>query len=218
MLISLLITPHLLLQPQTPLRQPVQVSLPKKRRVSRTHRSQELNLLLSLSPFCHPSPRVIRSSSSGEKEKILLFSLFRFFFLISFAMSFPLSPSLSSCCAPLSHPLSLSACLALSASVCGCAGGQHESCGSHGVVRESDGRRDSPRLLSPLALHPPTADEGGREAEEVGGVSTLLHIYTTPIPSCRHVCRSGPLLHTGCPPSSTHTHTHPTPPSTCLRL
>lgn len=167
----------------------MQVSLSRKRRVSRTHRSQELNLLLSLSPFCHPSPRVIRSSSSGEKEKILLFSLswVFFFFFISFAMSFPLSPSLSSCCAPLSHPLSLSACLALSASVCGCAGGQHESCGSHGVVRESDGRRDSPRLLSPLALHPPTADEGGREAEGGGRgrhLVTHLHDSHPTMPPC----------------------------------
>lgn len=117
LLISLLITPHLLLQPQTPLRQPVQVSLPKKRRVSRTHRSQELNLLLSLSPFCHPSPRVIRSSSSGEKEKILLFSLFRFFFL-SPLLCPSLSPLLSLRAVPLSLTLSHSQRVSLSVLVC----------------------------------------------------------------------------------------------------
>lgn len=57
----------------TTLHHGVQVSPPQEEKLSRTHRSQELNLLLSLSPFCHPSPRVDCGSTGEEKKSFWLF-------------------------------------------------------------------------------------------------------------------------------------------------
>lgn len=147
-LTSLLRSPlHLQTQP---------LALPEKgKKVSRTHRSQELDLLLAPFPFRHPSPRVIRSSSGEKRKSSCVFSsgsgrLFFFFYISVCSVSFlslplslqvaPLSP-VSLLYPSLSHSLSVS--LALGSGVCGCAGGQHESCGSQRAVRESDGRRDS---------------------------------------------------------------------------
>lgn len=166
-LISLLITLHLLLQPQTsqtPLQQPVQVSLPEKesKQDSPFAGTESPPLPLPLLPsFAEGYSQLL-----GRKEKIRLFSLFRnwIFYLLCCVPPSP-SPGCTSLlpCCYTPFPLSLSVSLALSAGVCGCAGGQHESCGSHGVVRESDRRRGSP-YSSPLSpCIPPTADEGGRE-------------------------------------------------------
>lgn len=182
-----------------------------KRKVSWTHRSQELNLLLSLSPLCHPSLRVIRSSLR-EKRKSFCFLPSGFGIL---------SPLLRSSLSPLPffllHPsLSLTLSQGLSLSVLVCVGVLEDSmspvdCGSLSVVRESDRRWGSTRLLSSLASYPLPSPLSNQMKEGwwlgEGGAGTLLHIYTTPIPPCRHVCRSGPLLCTGCH-HPTHTHAH----------
>lgn len=116
----------------------MQVRPPQEEKLSRTHRSQELNLLLSLSPFRHPSPRLARRSTG--KHKILLIILPRFR---------RLRPSLS--------PRTKSSVFSggrtplwvfLSVLVCGCAGGPHESCDSPRLVRGSDQKGETLQILS----------------------------------------------------------------------
>lgn len=110
---------------------------------------------------------------------------------------------------PLSFLVTVPLCLSLllSVLVCGCAGGQQESCGSHSVVRESDKREPLPNSSPLLPCIPQTQiREGWWEGE--GGVGTLLYICMSPIPPYCHVCRSGPVLHTGWPPP-THTYLSP---------